>query len=407
MLRFRQRRQWSTPHAFFSREGATPNQGDARAVRLGSYTFHGYLLAACLAGSISVSAQNLKSRTSDAHSFNTAVEQLRSNLNNESVPAVEIGGPSARVFEQLVQKLTGNSPAEELSWELRVVKGLSGRAFSLPNGAVYIDDEMVHLLGNDPGLWAAVLAHEIIHIAQHHWTKRASFQDSLRDSRRAGCNFIQFGAFPVVLTSSTQNDRERAIADFSQQLELEADIGSMGLMARSGFHPDFVTALDHLMEAQEGNFGVTQDLASHPRWGARESQIRKQYPATVAEFEKLWPNPAESPGGNPPVLAFVGRPSAAFATQYAGAEVTLPIRCENSPDPIEVLLLLRHDRASEFPGAEQSDKMRQRINCGSDRKGVSFVLDAARIGDEADAQFYVMDSRGWVLARSSKIRVRY
>jgi Zn-dependent protease with chaperone function len=391
---------------FFCKERATPNQGDATAVWLRSHSFHGYVLAACLASSISVSAQNLTSPTSDEHSFNTAVDQLRSNLNNDSVPAVAIGGPSAGVFEQLVHGLTGSSPEDGLSWELRVVKGLSGRAFSLPNGAVYVDDEMVQLLGNDPGLWAAVLAHEIIHIVQHHWTKRAIYQDSLRDSR-AGWNFIQFGAFPVVVTSSTQNDRERAIADFSQQLELEADIESMGLMARSGFHPDFVTALDHLMEAQEGNFGVTQNLASHPRWGARESQNRKKYSAAVAEFEKLWPDPAKSPGGNPPVLAFVGRPSAAVSDQQASAELTLPIRCENSSNPIEVLLLLRHERASEFSAAEQTSKMRQSIDCRSNRMNASFALNTSHVGDEVDAQFYVMDSRGWVLARSSKIRVRY
>jgi hypothetical protein len=363
-------------------------------------------LAAFLVCSTLVSAQGLKSVTSNSHSFNAAVAQLRSNLKNDSVPAEEIPCPAARVFHQLVHEVSGGSSGEEFSWELRVVKGHTENAFSLPDGAVYVDDGMVQLLGNDPGLWAAVLAHEIVHVAQRHWTKRAIFQDSLRDSHESW-GFVQLGAFPAVLASSTVEDRERELAGFSQDLELEADVGSLGLMARSGFHPDFVTALYHLMEAQEGKSSAANFLASHPRWDVRESHVRRRYSAAVAEFEKLWPDPSNSPGGNPPVLAFVDRPEASFGAHHTSAEVSLPIRCENSSGRVEVVLLLRRWRASDLPPSEQTRKMQQTIDCTSARTIASFVLGATRPREEADVEFYVMDSRGWVLARSSKLKVRY
>jgi hypothetical protein len=353
-----------------------------------------------------VSAQSLKLPTSNQRSFSTAVAQLRSNLRNDSVPAEEIPGPAARVFDQLVHEASGSSSGEEISWELRVVKGHTGNAFSLPDGALYVDDEMVQLLGNDPGLWAAVLAHEMVHVTERHWAKRAVFQGSLRDSHESW-GFVQMAAFPAVLTPSTPADRERELADFSQDLELEADVGSLGLMARSGFHPDFVTALYHLMEAQEGNSGAAHFLASHPRWDVRESHVRKRYSAAVAEFEKLWPDSSNSPGGNPPVLAFVRRPKAGFGAHHTGTEVSLPIRCENSSDGVKVVLLLRRLRASNLPPSEQTRKMQQTIDCTSARTFASFVLSATRPREEADVEFYVMDSRGWVLARSSKLRVRY
>lgn len=361
---------------------------------------------ACLACAILASGQSLKSSTSNARSFNTAIAQLRSNLNNGSVPAEEIPGPAARVFDQLVREASGSSSGEEFSWELRVVKGLTGNAFSLPDGAVYVDEEMVQLLGNDPGLWAAILAHEIEHVTQLHWTKRAAFQDSLRDPRR-NWGFMQLGAFPVGLTSSTPADQERELADFSQDLELEADIGSLGLMARSGFHPDFVTALYHLMEAEEGNRGATHFLAAHPRWDVRESHLRKSYSAALAEFAKLWPDASTSPGGNPPVLAFVGRPETSIADHHTSAQVSLPIRCENSSGSVEVVLLLRRLRAQDLPPSEQTRKMRQEIDCAAGRTNVNFVLGANRPRAEADVEFYVMDCRGWVLARSAKLRIRY
>jgi len=292
-----------------------------------------------------------------------------------------------------------------MSWELRVVKGLTGNAFSLPDGAVYVDDEMVQLLGNDPGLWAALLAHEIMHIIQHHWTKRAAFQDSLRDTR-TGWSSMQVGAFPLLVTSLTETDRERAMADFSQELELEADIGSLELMARSGFHPDFMTALHHLMEAQEGSDLAAHLLASHPDWNVRESHLRKRYKAAVAEFAKFWPDPRWSPGGNPPVLAFVGRPAAALEPDRTNTEVSLPLRCENFSGGVDVVLMIRRFDPFNLAPSERTSKMQQTVACKSDRTIASFAVSVADPREEADVEFYVMDSRGWVLARSSKLRIR-
>lgn len=361
---------------------------------------------ACLACSPSLSAQRVKSPSADPHSFNAAVAQLRSNLNKGSRPATEIPGPAALVFAQLVREVSSGCSKEQMSWELRVVKGLTGNAFSLPDGAVYVDDEMVQLLGDDPGLWAALLAHEMMHIIQHHWTKRAAFQDSLRDSR-TGWSSMQFGAFPVAITSSTETDRERAMADFSQELELEADIGSLDLLARSGFHPDFVTALCHLMEAQEGSSMAAHFLASHPGWNARESHLRRRHKSAVAEFAKFWPDPRRSPGGTPPVLAFVGRPEAALEPHRTNTELSLPIRCENISGGVDVVLLIRRLDAFNLAPTERMSKMRQTVDCKSDRTIASFVVSTANPREEADVEFYVMDSRGWVLARSSKLRIHY
>jgi Peptidase family M48 len=390
----------------FCQGGATPTWGGARAVGLRGFGLCGYVLGACLACSASISAQNLKSLAADRHSSSAVVAQLRSQLNKSSVPAEEIPGPAAFVFDQLVHEVSARSPGDEMSWELRVVKGLAGNAFSLPDGAIYVDDEMAQLLGNDPGLWAAILAHEIVHVTQRHWIKRAVFQDSLKDARPSW-SFMQLSGFPAIVASSTPTDRERELAYFSQDLELEADVGSFVLMARSGFHPDFVTALYHLMEAQEGSSGAAYFLASHPGWDVRESQLRKRYSAAVAEFAKLWPEPANSPGGNPPILAFVGRPEARHGENHNTAEVSLPIQCENSSGKVEVVLLLRQLRTRDVPPSEQTQKMQQTVDCTATRGMASFVLRATRPREEAEVDFYVMDSRGWVLARSPKLKLQY
>lgn len=107
------------------------------------------------------------------------------------------------------------------------------------------------------------------------------------------------------------------------------------------------------------------------------------------------------------MLAFAGRPRAAFDAYHASAEVTLPLRCENSTGSVEVLLLVRRLKALDLLATQQTGKMRQTIACTPDGTIARFVLSTTRPRDEADVDFYVMDSRGWVLARPSRLKVRY
>lgn len=107
------------------------------------------------------------------------------------------------------------------------------------------------------------------------------------------------------------------------------------------------------------------------------------------------------------MLAFAGRPRAAFDAYHASAEITLPLRCENSTGSVEVLLLVRRLKALDLFATQQTGKMRQTIACTPDGTIARFVLSTTRPLDEADVDFYVMDSRGWVLARPSRLKVRY
>lgn len=289
-----------------------------------------------------------------------------------------------------------------MSWELRVVRGSAGNAFSLPDGAVYVDRGMLQLLRNDAGLWAAVLSHEMAHITQHHWTKLADFQDSLGNP--GSSYFTLLSGFPSMVIPSTERDRERQLTAFSRELELQADVAALDLMARTGFHPDFLIALYHLLEAQEGSNNSAHFLGSHPGWDVRESNLRKKSSTAVSKFVKLWPNSANSPGGSPPTLAFIGPPVVHESRQTS---VSLPLRCKNSSGALEIELLFRRSRSSSRPFTGQIQKMQQAISCTSDRTMVTFPIEAAHPSEEADVEFYVMDSRGWVLARSSRVPVRY
>jgi len=307
------------------------------------------------------------------------------------------------VFDRLVRQARGGTASQGFLWELRITNGFVENAFSLPNGGVYVDEKMAQILGNEPGLWAAVLAHEIVHVSERHWTKRAAFQNSLKDSARSW-NQMQLGALPVTLRCTSPGQQASEFAEFSRELERDADLGSLDILARSGFHPDFVIALFHLMEAQEGSGPAQRFLASHPGWDVRESVVRKKYAAAVSRFEQLWPQAGDSPGGNAPALAFMGRPQARSSASHQNAEVSLPLRCEHTTNPVEVVLLFRVFRPSDTPAGEQEGKLRQTIACTSTQSRVSFALDHGGGLGETEVEFYVMDDRGWVLGHSPKLR---
>lgn len=341
----------------------------------------------------------------DQRSVLSAAADLRASLRAYSTPAEELPGPAAQVFDRLVHQTIGGSASQGFLWELRISNGLAENAFSLPNGGVYVDEKMAQTLGNEPGLWAALLAHEIVHITERHWTKRVAFQNSVKDSLRSW-NQMQLGALPVTLRSTSPSQQASEFAEFSRELERDADLGSLDILARSGFHPDFVIALFHLMEAQEGSGPAQHFLASHPGWDVRESVVRKRYAAAVSEFERLWPRAGDSPGGNAPVLAFMGRPQARSSASHQTAEVSLPLRCEHTTNPVEVVLVFRRLRSSDVVAREQEGKLQRTIACTSTQARVSFALDHGGALGETEVEFYVMDDRGWVLGHSLKLRAR-
>jgi Peptidase family M48 len=327
-------------------------------------------------------------------------------LRTHSIPAEQIAGPAAHVFDQLVRAAAGLAYRKEISWELRIVQGSAGNAFSLPDGAIYVDSEMAQAIGGEPGLWAALLSHEIVHVVRQHWVARSTFKDSLRDLRTSW-SLLGIGAPLRAVTSSAQENQADLDA-LSQDLELDADARSLDLMVRAGFHPDFVIALHHLMETRESDLSPTaRSSLTHPQWDKREANLRNKQYAAVAEFSKHWPSALDSPGGNPPALAFLERPQINFAADRKNAQLRLPLRCENFSGEVKVVLLIRRLPAQAGGTPGQPSQVQQTTQCASNGSIVSFVLNPERPREELDAEFYAMDGRGWILARSQHLRVRY
>lgn len=213
------------------------------------------------------------------------------------------------------------------------------------------------------------------------------------------------------LPSASWIDSQKAsenLGRFCRQMEVEADREGLMLMARAGYHPDFVPALHHLLHAQGSGASAASLYAMHPCWEERDRELSHAYIAASIEFENRWPERYDSPGGNPPVVVFAEAPT----VRKTGAkewEIRIPMRCENLVGAVEVVL--RADSVSRnvahperFPDQPDSDfELRQLTGCTSPQTTITFTLADSSDRSKPGAHWtevYVLDAWGGVLARA-------
>ncbi|MGO9085955.1 MAG: M48 family metalloprotease [Candidatus Sulfotelmatobacter sp.] len=339
--------------------------------------------------------------------FNLDLEtaaRLRPQLVAQSMPATGRYATGRLVFDRLREQVPRPS-VTKFAWELRIVDDDQFNAYSSPDGTIYVETGLARLAGPSAGLWAAILSHEIAHVVRRDWARRYLYQKSLESGSAATIVLGDPG-----LPSASWTDSQKASEDmgaFCRQMEIEADREGLLLMARAGYHPDFVPALHHLLHAQGSGATAASLYAMHPCWEERDRELSRAYIAASIEFEHRWPEWFASPGGNPPVVVFAEAPTVR-KTGSKEWEIQIAMRCENLAGAVEVVL--RDKSASwnvahpeRLPDQPDSDsELRQLTGCTSPRTTITFTL-ATSDGSKPRARWtdvYVLDAWGTVLART-------
>lgn len=329
--------------------------------------------------------------------------RLRPQLMEQSIPASGDYAIGLRTLNRLVQQIARPAPVN-LQWDLRLVPDDQFNAYSSPDGTIYVETGLARLAGESAGLWAAILSHEIAHVIRRDWARRYIYQKSLESS--ASVTLGEPG-LPASGAESHWSDSRTAaenFARFCRQLEIEADREGLNLMARAGYHPDFVPALHHLLHAQTSKSTPDPTTAMHPCWEERDHELNRAYVVADIDFEHRWLDWYASPGGNPPTLVFAEPPVVRKAGVNAktGAkewELLVPIRCENLVGAVEVVL-----QADSPRNGVPTAATRQITGCTSPRTTISFTLTREDSGDannrEPWTEVYILDASGAVLARA-------
>lgn len=254
----------------------------------------------------------------------------------------EAGGT---VFTKLIRNPSVVSMGLPYRWNFTIVDDGSVNAHSLPDGEVSVGSGLAKLIGTSPGLWSAVLSHETAHTARRHAVRKYLYnvyvaqQIQYYEARvRAGDSSANWSIVGLRIAAPI------AAAKLSRNLEHDADIQGMMLMAREGYHPDYVFALHHLLRmttGEQSKFGAF--FSTHPRWETRDQRDDRAYVDALSEYNRLWPEPDASPGGKPPLVAFVGKPSAQENKHTKTADLSLPIYCRNAIEPLKFVIGFHKD----------------------------------------------------------------
>ena len=377
-------------------------------MRIGSYAASSVMFALLICGlPMPAAAQQGPAALEVPDKFNLDMKtaaRLRPGLLAQSSAAGNRYATGQRVFERLVEQVHARRSVKP-SWELRIVNDAQLNAFSSPDGTIYVESGLADLVGNTPGLWAAVLSHEIAHVVRRDWARRYVYEESLR---RGGSALVVLGD-PGLPSAAWEDSRKASedLASFCRQLELDADLESLMLMARAGYHPDFVPALHHLLHAQDAGINAPSIFAMHPCWEERDQELDHAYVVASIEFERRWTEWYASPGGNPPVLVFADKPTVK-KTSAKEWEVRIAMRCQNLVGAVEVVLQTYVPMAASQPRAGQvvstvpgeSDEVRELTGCTSPKTTITFAM-TGDVRQERWAEVFVLDGQGAVLARAA------
>jgi len=328
--------------------------------------------------------------------------RLRPQLIEASVPSAGRYATGRFVLERLLAQIKSEAPKP--AWQVRIVENGGMNAYASPDGSIYVEGGLASLAGSSAGLWAAILSHEIAHITRRDWARRYVYQKQLESGNAA----ITLGDPGRMSGSWTDADKASAdLAKFCRAVEIQADSEALKLMARAGYHPDFVPSLHHLLHARDNGPRNSSVYAMHPCWEERDRELARAYSEASIEFEHLWREWYASPGGNPPIVVFADSPT----VRKTGAkqwQIQIPMRCQNLVGAVEVVL--RSDPGhkdsvgiSHLAESDDHRQVRQVTGCTSPTTTVVFGAADLETGQKRDTRWtdvYVIDAWGSVLSRA-------
>ena len=203
---------------------------------------------------------NLFTAQQDVEIGSTSAAEVERQLPLVSDNAVEA------YVDRIGQRLAAQAGGPGFTYRFRVINASDINAFALPGGFIYLNRGIIDGASNE-GEVAGVIAHEIAHISLRHGTHQAS----KAYAAQAGLSILG-----GLLTGQGTSDSTNAIINalggfgmnalflkFSRDLETQADIRGVQILAASGYSPGDMVSFFEMLE-KAGTASKTSWLSSHP-----------------------------------------------------------------------------------------------------------------------------------------------
>ncbi len=241
------------------------------------------LMGAALAGCmITDSMEDIGSGTYTSALMRTDDPQKEIGEKEHPVVVAKYGGEYSNAkVEALLAVILGRlvSVSEDKSriYKATILDTPKVNAFALPGGYIYVTRGLL-ALANDTAELAAVLAHEMAHVAANH----AIMRKEQETSNSVGDEVVSNVLGKNVATQVALAANRLRLAEFSKEQELQADALGIRMLGSAGFDAhgaarflETMQAYHSLESRRSGRLGDEAFMSSHPTTPERISLARK------------------------------------------------------------------------------------------------------------------------------------
>ncbi len=273
-----------------------------------------------------------------------------------------VNNPELNNFIQTIgKKLTSQPQAGNFPYTFKVVADTSINAFALPGGPMFVHTGLISAAESESQI-AAVLAHEISHVALRHGTHQASKANLIQIPAAMASGMLGGGLLGTLEQAGIGLLANGMLLKYSRDAETQADLMGAQIMAQAGYNPIEMARFFEKLQTESGKGSkIGNMLSDHPNPENRvknvEDQIRampqKSYTGEGGGFDrakglvKSLPPPKKKSqvsqggqGGAPPAVGVVPmpslselRPSGNFKTaQNGGFSIQYPDNWQTQSD---------------------------------------------------------------------------
>ncbi len=181
----------------------------------------------------------------------------------------------------------GLPPPEE--WEFEVFKSEQVNAFAMPGGYIGFYEGIMTKFENDDQL-AAVVAHEVAHVAAKHGGERVSQQLLVQGALVGGAIGLGYSEMDrntqvAIIQGLGFGAQLGVLLPYSRTHENEADYMGIIYMAEAGYDPRAAVDFWLIMQSLGGQ-APPEILSTHPSNETRIRKLTEQMPAALEIYER-------------------------------------------------------------------------------------------------------------------------
>src|SRR5262249_37009043 len=156
-----------------------------------------------------------------------------------------------------------NTNGVQYPWEFHCVNDRSINAFALPGGYVFVNRGAIEAADNEAEL-AAVMAHELSHVALRHGTNQATKAQAAPAGGGVFCAIFGGGTGGALLTQLGPFTAGGVLLKYSRSAETQADVMGTQVLYDSGYDPRAMAQFFEKLQQESKGKNPPEFFSDHP-----------------------------------------------------------------------------------------------------------------------------------------------